>query len=314
MTILTLDSPKFGISGEFRAVLRNPDESIAYDSGWEDNLITNLGESLYSILTANFSTYCYIGSGSTSASITSTQMVLFRASQSTYTQTPSASSGGIGPNYERYATRTYRFGAGVGTALITEMGMGGTSNSVGGLFAWHGLTVPINKLSYQSLDVSYRFTVWPSLIESEVINVPIGDEGVLYTCKTSLYNLTYINSGIFGELGIAFQSSGYFNMYNGIKAGPEDTAPSGTTGTTGVSRTVFNGTGAQFDFNLFYPLTAGNTANNILRTATWRTDTSIFYMQTEFTAENGAGIGDGIPKDDQHELTLRFRMNWGRKV
>ena len=312
MTTITLDSPKFGIGGEFRAVLRNPDESIAYDSGWGDNLITDLGLTLYSELTTGFPfSFCYIGNSATAAAVGQTAMPSFLAAISGSTQTPSQSTNVGAPNYERYATRTWRFGAGVGTNTIQDMGVGSTSNSVAGLFARHLLTVPIVKAANQSLDVSYRFTVWPSLIESELNSVLIG--GVNYTCKTSLYDLTYSNTNIFSEIGTLFASSGYFTVYNGVKATPTGAAPSGTTGTVGGSRTQTNLVGAQMDITNFYGLNIANTANNILRTATFRLSNGSFYAQTEFTAEDGPGIGEGIPKDLEHELTLRWRLNWGRR-
>ena len=145
MTTLTLDSPKIGIGGEFRAVLRNPDESIAYDSGWGDNLITNLGLTMFSSLDGlvPFS-YCYIGNSTAAPAVGQTTMPSLLASVAPSTQTPTNSTNVGTPNYERFATKTWRFGAGVGTGTIQDMGVGATSTSVGGLFARHLLTVPID--------------------------------------------------------------------------------------------------------------------------------------------------------------------------
>ena len=312
MTILTLDSPKFGISGEFRAVLRNPDESIVYDSGWGDNLITDLGLIIWSDLDPAYPfSRCYIGDSATTPAVGQTAMPSFLASITSPTQTPASSTNAGAPNYERYATKTWRFGAGVGTGLVQDMGIGSTTNSVGGLFARHVLTVPINKLANQTLDVSYRFTVWPSLIESELNSVLIG--GVNYPCQTRLYDLTYVNTNIFNEIGQNNGSSAYRICYNGVKAAPTAIAPSGTTAGAQYGGN-YNQVGAQSDFLLFYGLNDGNTSNNILRTATARIDPGLFRMQTEFTAEDGPGIGEGIPKDNEHELTLQWRLNWGRKV
>jgi len=314
MTILTLKSPKFGMSGEFRAVLRNPDESVAYDTGWGDNLITDLGEIQFCVLDVNNPfTRCYIGNSATAAAVGQTAMPSFVASAtSPTTSTPSSTNVGA-PNYEKYTTKTWRFNAGVGTGTIQDMGIGSTTNSVAGLFARHVLTSPVVKAANQSLDVSYRFTLWPSLIESEVTGVLIG--GVNYTCKTSIYNLTNNTGGDnFGVITFKSGSTNYWTVYNGIKATPTGTAPSGTTAVmTGTFRSNYNQVGAQMDALVFYPLNAGNTANNIIRTATARIDPGAFYLQTEFTATDGPGIGDGIPKDLERELTLNWRLNWGRR-
>ena len=167
MDTINLKVPHISFRGEYRAILRNEDESIVYDSGWERNLITTLGENLYSheVNFSNWYTNCIIGSSGATPQYTDTVMgALLAKTTNILSNDPVSNSYNAGANdYERYVTRTWRFGSGIGTGTVAEMGLGVTGSS-NYLFSHHLLDTPIVKASNQSLDVSYRFTIWPSLI------------------------------------------------------------------------------------------------------------------------------------------------------
>jgi hypothetical protein len=211
-------------------------------------------------------------------------------------------------DYEHFETRTYRFGAGVGTGTVREMGIG---NAIAGnyLFSHHLLDTPIVKAAGNSLDVSYRFTIWPSLIETTATPISIGGED--YTCKTTFYNLA-------GTIGSPFTLytpvSGAWPVFDGSPAGPLDANPSGNSanGASGGAATISNRQAGSIDFSFFYGLTFANTATDIITVTTFRTS-NWFYIQTEFEALTGPGIGGGIPKDATKELTLNWRLTWGEK-
>jgi hypothetical protein len=312
MSIINLKGPHLGFSGEYRAVLRNEDGSLAHDSGWEPNLITTRGEFLYShhVAFQFWFNDCHIGDGATAPDITDTELTSWLAQSTSVVNTDPAgnSAGGVGPNYERWVTKTYRFGAGVGDGTIREMGLGISTSTASYLFSHHLLTAPIVKGPGQTLDVSYRFTIWPSLIETEALSVLIG--GVNYDCLTSFYDLTNIAASSFSEYNVATVGSSY--TYDGIKAGPEDTEPAGNQSSQdGVETVNTNGTGV-FNVQVFYALGSGNTATNEVRTATIRMNNA-FHIQTQFTAIDGPNIGGGIPKDAEKEMTLNYQMTWGER-
>ena len=58
-------------------------------------------------------------------------------------------------------------------------------------------------------------------------------------------------------------------------------------------------------------LNAGVTNTNIVRTATGR-NVYLHPFNTQFTSTNGPAIGTGIPKDLTQQLTLNWKLTWGR--
>ena len=310
MDTINLKAPHLGLSGEYRAVLYNEDGSVAYDSGWDKNLITTRGEYLYShhVAFQSWFTYCHIGTSDTAPNVSDTTLGAWLADSSSVINTdPGNSYNGGSPNYERWQTKTWRFVAGVGTGLVQEMGLGTINNDPSYLFSHHLLDTPINKAANQTLDVSYRFTAWPSIIETEVNSVLIG--GVNYTCRTSFYNATNTAFAVFNEYTPASNSC---DTYDGIKAALTASAPSGDNGTSSTSPSMnTNGTGIT-NISAFFGLTIGNTPLNIVKTAVFRMNNG-FNIQTEFEAEDGPDIGGGIPKDATKEMTLNWQLTWGER-
>ena len=307
MDTINVKVPQIGMSGEYRAVLRNEDESVIYDSGWQSNLITTRGEFLYGDRDGAGQTWdsrMYIGSSGATPQYSDTAMGSILAFSTTVTVSdPSTSYNGGPPNYERWQTKTFRFVAGVGTGTVRELGMG-TNAGTNYLFSHHLLAAPIVKAGNNILDVSYRFTIWPSTIETT--QSPILIDGVNYECKTSWYNLTQ-NDSPFTE----YEALNVGKVYDGIKAAPTDLAPSGDEASGGTSGSDTFATGSQRMFSI-YGLSNGNTISGIIKTATNRMSNS-FHIQTEFNALDGPDIGGGIPKDGTKELTLIWTLTYGER-
>lgn len=293
-----------GLSGEFRAVLRDPDGSIVYDSGWGSNLITDLGLTLFG---TGWSTYCYIGSGSATPSVSDTAMgnQLYAQSQ----RIGATQDAVTGPNYERRATRTYRYYAGQGTGTIAEVGMGSNPNSSGALFCRHLLTPAIVKSANQTLDVTYAFTKWPDLVDvtgTAVIS------GITYDWVASPYYVTTPVSDSTNFNPTAPTSlNQYYQSYSGARAGLTDTAPSGSAlGGGDPSGTVYDSGFCEFDVH--YGLTVGN-GTDYLRTFLLQMLDTQMKTQVEFTQQAGQpNPGEGVPKDNTEEADMKFRFTWGR--
>ena len=307
MDTINVKAPQIGMSGEYRAVLRNEDESVIYDSGWQDNLVTTRGEYLYASRDGaglDWASRMYIGSSGAAPAYSDTAMGSILASSGTVIVSDGTYNGGS-PNYEHYMTKTFRFNAGVGTGQVRELGMG-TNAATNYLFSHHLLTAVINKLANNILDVSYRFTIWPSLIETT--QSPILIDGVNYECKTSWYNLAETSlTTVFDE----YQTTSPIRVYDGVKAGPTDSDPSGDVATSGSATSHTFATGSQTVTGVF-GLTNGNTILEIIKTAGIRT-TNSFWIQTEFSALDGPDFGGGIPKDGTKELTLNWTLTYGER-
>ena len=164
---------KFGMGGEVRMKLYDPDGSLAHDTGWDSNLILDQGLEICTTL-GTWYNYWSIGDVGTAPTDGDTQMLGWLASSNTQVGGDISTNAGS-PNYERAITRTKRFAAGVGTGTIAEFGVGASSDGTT-LFSRHSVAVPFSKGINQVLDVSYRFTMWPPTIDAVNNGVVIGGE------------------------------------------------------------------------------------------------------------------------------------------
>lgn len=299
------------IGGEFRAILSNPDGSIAYDSGWEHNRIVDNGMLLYGS-TGNVMVYNAIGDDGTATTDGMTAL----GNSLAWSNSPIASTNSprpiAGPNYEYWTTKQYRYGAGSGTGTIREMSMGAAINGTD-IFCRHVLLTPIVKSSVQTLDVYYKFTVWPSLIEQTGTTTI---DSIDYDWASSNYDLDTTGSASSMVNGGAptTAASTYHGVYSGAKAGQLDAAPSGSLLGAGTNGTVLiddNGEG-YCDWQVHFGLTVGDGVN-YLRTFTHRGNNTVTKRQTEFTQQAGQpNPGEGIPKDNTEEITMYYRYTWSR--
>jgi hypothetical protein len=310
---IDLKAPSFGISGEFKYKLYDQDDdgnlTLVDERDWSSNTIVDYG--LTSFTTpANPTWFVYAsvgadGSPTNPASSTLNGAVLGDTSAE---QFGLRSNGNEGANdYEFWMVRAYRLVAGVGTGPIQEAGLGSLAGGTG-LFTRHVVSPQIDKGATQVLDVFYKLTCWPSLIDVVGTSL-IG--GVNYDTATSFYNVDAISPLTFVSYLLNTSSSSQ-RQYDGVAAGLTDNAPSGST-TNGAS--AFNSTPAAGSRNCGYKLELddGITTLGFVRTAT-SLGTFNNLFQTEFTAQAGEpNEGEGIPKTVADELTLNWQLTWGEK-
>jgi len=251
----------------------------------------------------------YIGSSGATPQYTDTAMGALLGNSGTVTVSDGPYNGFAeygSPNYERYQTKTYRFNADVGTGTVRECGVG-TNAASNYLFSHHLLAVPIVKTANNILDVSYRFTVWPSLIETT--QSPILIDGVNYECKTSFYDLARTSlPDQFNEYKVSTGG----NVWDGAKADPPTNVnPSGDNASVQTTYSDTFATGSQRVVQ-YSGLTYGNTDLNIVKTATIQMSNWL-WIQTEFSALDGGDIGGGIPKDATKENTFIWTVTYGER-
>jgi hypothetical protein len=215
---------------------------------------------------------------------------------------------GSASNYEYSTTRTRRFAPGVATGTIRQFGVA-QDNDGTDIFSLFSVSPAIVKSAAQTLDISYRLTLWPSLSD---INGTALIGGINYDTTTSWLYGTINHGSVLAQYGPNTTAS-FWNAYDGIKGDLADTVPSGDEGTLSTtsptSGTVASGSR---DISKKWGLNEANTPTDICKTAKGRTSFGM-YFNTEFAATDGGDIGGGIPKDATQELTLNWQLTWARK-
>ena len=303
-------SSGFGLRGEFRAILRNSDESIVSDSGWNSNLIVDNAGWLLDQWYAWY-TWMAIGSSATAPATNNTSIgallplgiISGGTNPLPYTDYPRPP---VAPNYERYSVKKYRFVAGKGTGTVNEFTLG--SNNLGtDIFCRHVLPAPIPKAADQSLDVYYRIYWYPDLIPR---TGTVMIKGVSYDWETSFFNLVGYNYSCFAHYDHNSTFASNFRVYDGAKASPTGGTPTGNTANTGIKSYVNDG--AWYRTNRF---TAGldncNTASNTIKVITVPTYT---YHNMQIQILDSATGLNGFPKDNTEEMTVDWKITWGRYV
>lgn len=164
------DMPEMGISAHWRLILRNRDGSIARDTGWFKNVITNVGMSRivrYDDFPSTVSWLSYLAIGNGTGTPAFTDTALFGSQLGDRQVWTGGTVTGFAASY--FYSRTYaRWPTGNGTGTISEVA--GFSKSTGGEMFNHALLVDsggspttIVKGADQSLDVYLELRNYPNL-------------------------------------------------------------------------------------------------------------------------------------------------------
>jgi hypothetical protein len=298
-----------GMRGEFRAELWNADGSLAYASDWADNTIVDEGLTISYMFVPTWYGHCCVGSDNTAPTTADTSIGTLLGESNDRTN-PLAFSGyprpPVAPNYERYSVAKYRFDPGVGTGTIREFTLGNepTGNTI---WCRHVLPAEIPKAADQTLDVFYRITVYPNLTPT---TGQVTIDGVLYDWEASFYNCAAIPATLFAPTD--FDTLGdNFRVYDGAKAGVTDSAPSGNTADGEDTHNII-ATGSGYVHRKFeIGLDHCNTATNEITVITSPLRQEL-WIQLE-VLQNADGVS-GIPKDNTKEMSIDWRLNFGRYV
>ncbi len=298
---------QFKIYGEFKAILYNEDGSIAKETDWEHNLIVNNGLIIYG--TSSWWSKCTIGSDNTAPVNTDTtigSLLGTHVASSSVVGAADYPNPVVGPNYERWSIRKWRFVAGNGTGIIREFTLGMGDNGTN-IFCRHVLSSEVTKGASQIVDIFYRFYVYPELTPTTG-SVLVG--GVNYDWECSNFNLTARNTTLFVPMDFNLIFSSFFKAYDGAKAGVEDTTPTGDSATGATKTFLASGSGYE-DWRFNIGLDDCNTDTNKITVITIPLATG-HKVQCTFEATDGPDIGGGIPKDYTKEMTASLKILWSR--
>jgi hypothetical protein len=303
-----------GLRGEFKAILYNSDGSIAQETPWSSNLITDNGLDIYDKGTPSaWYLYCSIGSGSTPPSVSDTTIETHLATSSVdsnplpygdYPRPP------VAPDWERWSMRKWRFTNGLGTGTVREFTIGYANNGTD-IFCRHVLPTPIVKNDNQTLDIFYKFYIY---ITSTPTTGSFLFDGVNYDWESKPINRDAYNYSLFSRVGLLTSYTPRF--YPSTSASGTDTTEPTSTGSVSHSSPEF-GSSYTATGNYWKELTQTfglNQANTSDRTIRWIThrNTTYHYFQTGIVATDGPNVGLGFPKDETEILTLVTRISWGR--
>ena len=303
---------KLGLSGEFRCILYNEDMSVAQDTGWFPNLITDNGLDLLGEID-NWGLWMCIGDSATTPVIGNTTLNNFTASHDgiglgngirTYDRIENPGAG----DYWWAETRSRRFEAGTGTGTVAELSLGPVNDGTN-IFN-HSLITPssITKAANQILDVIYRLTVWPPTGDVAVNNINVNGDlfdtltrGCEYDQQTSnqVYNwFKYVYSA--------------WPAFDGAIGATVELSPSGSQTSSGTLKSSVTGPYVPGSYELegavVCKITGWNSPSGLgVRCIRWATGHGSF--QTQFTGQTS---GEPLAKDDGTEMSFSVKTMWGR--
>jgi len=311
--------PNIGIKGEIRAILRNPDGSIAQDNGWQPNRILNQGLTRMGD-TASWGNNGNVGSSSAAIVDTQTgcQSYLGNTFGSTFIERTDPA---VAPNYEAYHIARWRFNAGVATGTIREFGIGTSTNNS---CSTRVLVSPaMTKSASQVLDIYYKMTMYPDLatytgtidIVEDGVAVPynvISRGQVYHQGSKTIFNV--IMGALSGGSSPRFMDG---NLGAGLTGYPSGTTAGGypnylTYGYIGASPygTVTRvGDTAYKDVYLAANLDTGNISSGLgIRSAFMDFDIGYAWgVQYNRVSDDGR-----IQKNNTRIIQLNFRHSWTR--
>ena len=219
------------MSGRFKLTVRNGDGSLKLESGWSDNVITNVG--LNRAITANAIWGAGVGSGTAPELPTDTALGALIGKSDEAGPGDSRSTAVVGSAVSPYYSKIIavnRFPQGRATGNISEVGMYSRDDEI----LWsrtlvkdtEGAPVTITVLADEILDVTYECRVYPQ--ETPIIGtVTLG--GVSHTYKLVAQNLdspTHAEPLIYGFRSTSIPGVAY--AYTGGISAPPANEPSGT--------------------------------------------------------------------------------------
>lgn len=300
---LSVAAPTFGLKGEFRALLWNPNGTLAYDSGWNSNLITDYG---LDTIDQSFPNWCSIGSSATAPTTGDTSIGTFLAAKSSHTN-PMPNTDyprpPVAPNWERYSIRKTRFEAGEGTGTINEFTYGWVNDGTN-IFCRHVLPASIPKAANQSLDIYYRYTVYPDLTPN---TGTVTIDGTLYDWECSRYDYDTYNYYVLANMDFNTTFNSNFLVFDGAK-GTSTTAPTGSSANSASSFVLTSGSGfrtRRYTAGLDWCNTASNTIT-VIATPLEQ------YFRVQIEVLDNATRTTGFTKDNTMEMVVDWKLTWAR--
>lgn len=181
------------VSGQYKIVVRGPDNDIRQETPWFDNLITNNGMNQIAVgngSTPDLCTQCYIGRSGTTPAITDTQLGSLVNPASSVSVATYNLADGLEPYWRAY--KIFTFDAGVATGDIREVGCGYSPTDLFSRSLIQGvMEVPttITVLADEKLEVYYERHNYINIIDQAGSFVMAGTTVTPYTTTTRPSNI-----------------------------------------------------------------------------------------------------------------------------
>lgn len=310
---------QYGLRGEFKITMRDANGRFLYETDWIKNLITNQG--LDHIGGSGFTTKAYVGSGNTPPAVTDVQLDnLLGESSGFYGGTSGTGQGNSGaPDYEFWTKSGYRFGTGVGTGTIAEIGLGpsGSPTSLG----TRALVTPtVVKNADQIMDLTYKLIGRMTLTDVTGV-VTITGENYDFTARPYRAEQTgaYMDRATLGGLHV---SSAPLQAITGV--GPPDTGfdyskfgnpPGGITIQPYTPGSYTRRT--DFWFSITMANLSGGEINTCWFNGNWQNQygfgpgANVYSpgFQVEYVKQVGGG---GILKNSDQTFSIGASVSWAR--
>lgn len=304
-------SSRVGVKGEYRLVVRESDGTVARDTGWFDNIITNYG--LNALGTSRPTSKLCLGTGTTAPAVTDTTLVAFVNDSDT-----TGVGGGYDPAfgvsnnvspYGRSNTFSYRFNIGSLNGTFSEVGVSNTSD--GTLLFSRALVVDaggtpttITVNSSQQLDAYYKLSRFPPLADT-TNTFTIG--GVSYTATG---RAAFAGESTSWDAIEPFGQSRSFTLGANGSLGPITGQPTGWTATvshdSNLALTAYVNNSLELHSSTSFTTAQGNVAGGINAVRV------IWGSSSRGAAAFQYVLNGHIPKDANKTMMLNFMLNWAR--
>lgn len=313
---IELAGSRCSLQGEYRIKRYDCMGKLNLDTGWRNNLITDLGmtQKGYSglVVGGGWLNYMYLGSSAAAPLVTDTTMGAFLASSNSAIGSNVINSVPVSPNYEQWIITARRFSPGVGTSPnIREVGFGRDSSGLA-VCLKQIVSPSISKAADETLDVYWRITQYPNMTDR---NSSIVIDGITYNTKMRPLSVAFNpdTSGALGQIAAAsyvFMSVSDQPLVTKTNTSLANIKDGGKSGD--VSWNSSGGFGYQI-LGYKCQLASCNLANGI-RTMKLTYINPITDTQIEFTAQTPTTAANPlcIPKDATKELTFYWRIDWVR--
>lgn len=293
------------IGGEFQ--LRRLDgvtREVIEETPWTHNLVLNIGLDRFGAgLTHN--DFCRIGTGTAAPANGDTQLQSQSANTNSVISNSASNAGS--PNYESTTTSVYEFALGAVVGNMAEVGVGWSASTASTLFSRArindagGVPTTITVLVTEILQVSYRFTIYPSIVDVTG-SVNISAPSYSYTSRT-------YNAGSTRQLN----ATGVF--FNGASVVATNGSINGITssGASGTQLSIGSGSLQAYTTSNYYRdfIISANIATGNLAGGIQSMNISLQGGSGQI-AQFQVGFVPNIPKDATNVLTLTFRFTWQR--
>lgn len=303
-----------GIQGWYRAIKYNAMGQMNLDTGWRKNKYTtqglnNIGGSSQSAPEPSYR--CGLGTSNAATTSGMTELVAplgtLPSRRVAYEYSYRGAWQNLSSPYDRWAQQGYRFGPGIATGLIQEMGVF-PDTAVDTMTTRHVVSPAVNKLADETLDVYWKLGVWPDLVDKTGV-VSIAGEDYNYLLRPwNLIQNDWSTLRTILQPSRADTGFPYNYVYSG-NIGSLIGIPTGTnTGANATSNYVPYVPGSfTKEHELFYGLDVINIAGGI-RSITLG---SFHYgVQIQF---DRVSDGEKILKDNTKVITFNFQTTWAER-